>query len=127
MRVVPAFEPFEDRHTGPGLGLEATAVQHFAFEHREEALGHGVIVRIAASDIVIGLLTHCRIDPDAQRKNSRRGYSILLATTIMPHDLRVGGVGGSKGLLETAEHVRHVRVQQRPDALHQQCRKKKGH
>src|SRR5678815_4224107 len=47
MRVVPALEPFEDRHPGLGMGLEATTVQHFALERGEEALGHGVVVRIA--------------------------------------------------------------------------------
>src|SRR3990172_2721081 len=47
MRVVPAFEPFEHRHFGFGLGLEAAAVEHFALQGGEEAFRHRVVVRIA--------------------------------------------------------------------------------
>ena len=47
MRVVPAFDPFEYRQPGFGLRLEGPAVQQFAFQCREEAFGHGVVIRIA--------------------------------------------------------------------------------
>jgi hypothetical protein len=47
MRVVPSFDPLKDSHLRFGVALESTAVQHFALEGREKALGHRVIVCIA--------------------------------------------------------------------------------
>ena len=47
MRVVPALDPFEHGHACFALGLEASAVEQFALERGEEALGHRVVVRIA--------------------------------------------------------------------------------
>jgi len=47
MRVVPAFDPFEYRQPGLGLGLEGPAIQHFAFQCREKAFSHGIVIGIA--------------------------------------------------------------------------------
>jgi len=46
-RVVPAFDPAEDSQTRLGLALEAAPVEQLAFETREEALGHGVVVGVS--------------------------------------------------------------------------------
>ena len=48
MRVVPALEPREDRHPRLGVTLERPAIDDFTLEGGEEALGHGVVVRIAS-------------------------------------------------------------------------------
>ena len=47
VRVVPAFDEFEDRHPGFDLCLEPVTVEELALERREEALTHRVIVRVA--------------------------------------------------------------------------------
>lgn len=46
-RIVPAFDELDDRHASLGLGLELAPVEQFAFEHREEALTHRVVICIA--------------------------------------------------------------------------------
>src|SRR6185312_16293290 len=46
MRVVPALDPFEDRHLRFRLRAEPATAQQLSLERREEALGHGVVVRI---------------------------------------------------------------------------------
>ena len=40
--IVPSFDESEEGRAGLGVGLEAPAVEEFAFERGEEALGHGV-------------------------------------------------------------------------------------
>ena len=47
MRVVPAFQPSEDRHACLGPALEASPVDDFTLQCREETLGHRVIVSVA--------------------------------------------------------------------------------
>ena len=47
MRMVPAFEPLEDRQPRLSLTAEAASVEDLPFERGEEALSHGVIVGIA--------------------------------------------------------------------------------
>jgi hypothetical protein len=47
MRVVPALDEVEDRHTRLDLGLEAAPVEQLAFERGEEALIHGVVKTVA--------------------------------------------------------------------------------
>ncbi len=46
-RIVEALDVAEDSHPCLGLRAEATASQQLAFEGREEALGHGVVVGVA--------------------------------------------------------------------------------
>ena len=46
-RIVPALDELNDGHSGLGLGLELAPVEQFAFERREEALAHGVVISIA--------------------------------------------------------------------------------
>ena len=46
-RVVPAFDELEDRHARLGLGHETPARKKLAFQSREEALAHGVVVGVA--------------------------------------------------------------------------------
>ena len=45
-RVVPALDVSEHGKPCLGLGLEAAAIDQFAFEAGEEALGHGIVVGI---------------------------------------------------------------------------------
>src|SRR3990167_6672403 len=45
--VVPAFDELEDRHARLCLRLETPACQQLAFQRREEALAHRVVVGIA--------------------------------------------------------------------------------
>ena len=54
MWVVHAFDEREDRHLHDSLRLETVAVDEFAFERREEALGHRVSVAIATTDPIYG-------------------------------------------------------------------------
>ena len=44
--VVEAFQVVEDGHPCLGPGAEAVAVQQFAFQGGEEALGHGVVIAV---------------------------------------------------------------------------------
>ena len=46
MRVVPALDPFEDRHFGFRLGPEPATAQQLSLERSEEALRHSVVVRV---------------------------------------------------------------------------------
>ena len=43
MRVVPALDPFEDRHASFSLAAEAATAEQFSLERGKEALGHGII------------------------------------------------------------------------------------
>src|SRR5690242_1511959 len=45
--IVPAFDVAEDRHPGLGLRSKPSPCEQLAFQGCEEALAHGVIVRIA--------------------------------------------------------------------------------
>ena len=45
--VVPALDVLEDGEPRGGLRLEALAVEQLALERGEEALAHGVVVRVA--------------------------------------------------------------------------------
>ncbi len=45
-RIVPALDELEDRHSGLGLGLELAPVEQLAFERREEALAHRIVISI---------------------------------------------------------------------------------
>src|SRR5512134_662962 len=45
--VVPALDELEDRHARLGLRRKAPAIEQLAFERREEALAHRVVVGIA--------------------------------------------------------------------------------
>src|ERR1044072_9228636 len=45
--IVPAFDVAEDRHPGLGLRCKPSPCEQLAFQGCEEALAHGVIVRIA--------------------------------------------------------------------------------
>ena len=47
VRVVPALDELEDRHTRLGLRLETVPVNQLAFERGKEALGHRIVVAIA--------------------------------------------------------------------------------
>ena len=47
MGVVPALDEIEDRHASLGLGPVTFTAEQLAFEGREEALAHGVVVRVA--------------------------------------------------------------------------------
>ena len=47
MRIVPSLEPLEDGHPRLGLALKPAPVQHFSLQRGEEALGHGIVIRIA--------------------------------------------------------------------------------
>ena len=47
VRVVRAFDPFEQRPARLRLGLEPTPVEHFTFQDGEEALVHGIVVVVA--------------------------------------------------------------------------------
>lgn len=48
MRVVPAFDIAEDSQTRFGVRCNTVPGEALDFERREEALGHGVVVGIAA-------------------------------------------------------------------------------
>ena len=45
-RVVPALDKAEAGHSCLGLGCEPATVEQLAFERREEALAHGVVVGV---------------------------------------------------------------------------------
>ncbi len=45
--VVPRLNPAKDIQPGLRLGGPASAVYEFAFERGKEALGHGVVIRVA--------------------------------------------------------------------------------
>ena len=47
VRVVPTFQPGEDRHAWLGPTLEATTVNDFSLQCRKETLGHRVIVSVS--------------------------------------------------------------------------------
>ena len=47
MRIVPTFQPLKDCQFGLRVRLESTSIQQFAFQGGKEALGHGIVVRIA--------------------------------------------------------------------------------
>ena len=47
MGIVPALQPLEDGHPRLGLALKLAPIQYLALKRGEEALGHGVVVRIA--------------------------------------------------------------------------------
>ena len=49
VRVVPAFQPGEDRHACLGPALEASTVDDFTLQCREEAFGQGTELRYEAS------------------------------------------------------------------------------
>ena len=51
MRVVPAFDPLKYRQPGLGLCLECPAIQHFAFQCREKAFGHGVVEGVDQEEV----------------------------------------------------------------------------
>ena len=46
VRVILPFDVLEDRHAGLGLGRELGAIEEFALEGGEEALGHRVVVAV---------------------------------------------------------------------------------
>jgi hypothetical protein len=46
MRVVPAFQPFEDRHLGFGLRAEVALIKQLPFQCGEEAFSADVFRRI---------------------------------------------------------------------------------
>lgn len=68
VRVVPALDEVEDRHTGFALVAEPMAVEQLALQGREEALTHRVVVAVADR-------AHRRTDTDlpAQEPKSDRG------------------------------------------------------
>jgi hypothetical protein len=41
------FEPRKDRYPRLSLTLEASTIDHFTFERREEAFGHGIVASIS--------------------------------------------------------------------------------
>ena len=45
-RIVPTPDELEDRHSGLDLGLELAPVEQLAFERREEALAHRIVIGI---------------------------------------------------------------------------------
>jgi hypothetical protein len=45
--IVPAFDPREDGRACCFSSMEVISIQHFAFQGREEAFGHGVVEAIA--------------------------------------------------------------------------------
>src|ERR1039458_1589626 len=47
VRIVPALDEVEDRHSCLGLSLEAAAGEQFAFQGGKEALAHRVIETVA--------------------------------------------------------------------------------
>ena len=47
VRVVPAFQPGEDRHACLGPAVEASTVDDFTLQCREEAFGHCIIVSVS--------------------------------------------------------------------------------
>ena len=47
MRVIPPFDEIEHGHARLGLGLEAAAVEQFAFQGGEETFAHGVVETVA--------------------------------------------------------------------------------
>jgi hypothetical protein len=76
MRVVPAFDPFEHRQSGLGLGLEDSAIQHFSFQCRGfRSLPIQLIVKSIAS-----------VPPQVQLQGCFRGkaesfaYALLVLT-----------------------------------------------
>lgn len=48
VRVVPALEPLEDGHARLGVALKPAPGQHLALQRGEEALSHGIVVRITS-------------------------------------------------------------------------------
>ena len=61
MRVLPALDPLEHRHARLGLRLKARAVKELAFERREEALRHRVVVRAADAAHLSMVREECRL------------------------------------------------------------------
>ena len=49
VRVVPAFQPGEDRHACLGLAVEASTVDDFTLQCREEAFGQALSEKIGLS------------------------------------------------------------------------------
>ena len=47
MRIIPTFDPREDRSTCFVASLEVISIQHLAFKSREDAFGHRVVEAVA--------------------------------------------------------------------------------
>src|SRR6202171_1532668 len=47
MGIIPPFNEVEDCHAGLSLGLEAAAVEEFAFEGGKKTFAHGVVETVA--------------------------------------------------------------------------------
>ena len=75
-RIVPAFDELEAGHASLGLGAEFPPVEQFAFERREEALAHGVVIRVAD-------------------RSHRRPDASLLAAETERHGRVLGGLNRS--------------------------------
>ena len=50
-QVVPALNEGEDGHARLDMGSEAASIEQFAFQRGEEALAHGVVVRVPTEPI----------------------------------------------------------------------------
>ena len=45
--ILPSFDEVEERHLGLGMGSESLPIEQLAFQGREEALAHGIVVAVA--------------------------------------------------------------------------------
>lgn len=109
MRVIPAFDPFEDRQLGFCLALEAPAMESLPFQGGEEALRHRVIVGI----------------PDGSHRGHDAGFAAALAESIAGvlgefkrswQHLQIGGViwdGQGVGLRSTPDGRRWCHLEGR--------------
>src|SRR3954452_13967941 len=78
--VVPAFDPGEHCQAGFGTGFEGFAVDEFALETSEEALSHGVVVRIADR-------SHGRLHTHLAAAVAKGQASILAPLVAMMNDM----------------------------------------
>lgn len=95
VRVVPAFDPGNDRHPGFGVRAEPSAGEQLAFEGGEEALGHGIVVAVADR-------AHRGADADFLAAAPEADRSLLAALIgVMDHR---GWPARPNGHIERVEH-----------------------
>jgi hypothetical protein len=87
MRVIPPLNEVEDCHAGLGLGLEAAAVEQFAFEGGEETFAHGVVEAVA--DVVISFHNICC---GRSLRSAREMPFLLVEMLIGLEDTRIGRI-----------------------------------
>ena len=70
MRIVPTFDPREDRRTSFIASQKVTVIEQFTFQAGEEALGHRVVEAVAHA-------AHRWLDAESPAANAKRNCGVL--------------------------------------------------